>query len=670
MKIQKSIYSLLILTVFSANSFAQKKMSIDDLLNIKRIGNPDVSPSKKLMVYDVTTMSVQENKGNKDIVIGSIENHQAKDIANSAYNEFGAKFIENGTKIIYLSNEKNGVQLFTMNIDGSNKQQVSEIENGINEYCISADGKKIAFTSDVKTGKDIHDLYPDLPKTNARIIDDLYYRNWDSWDDYYNSHVFIASFEGGKVSGAKDLNESEKFDAEGISFSSDGNFLVYHSKKLVGKSFALSTNTDVYLVDLKSFQTKNISEGRNGYDKDAKFSPDGKSMIWGSMPTPGYESDRVAIIHYDLATSTSKELFPKFEEGVENISWSNDGKKVFFTAPENGTDQLYMGEVANGKVSKLTNDDADYTFAVDCGDFVLTNKMSISRPIDIYKIDVKTKAETKLTSINDNLLSSLKMGKVEKNWITTSDGKKELVWVIFPSDFDDSKKYPALLYCQGGPQSAVSQFFSYRWNFQLMAANDYIVVAPNRRGLPGFGRKWNDDIAQNWGGQAINDYYSAIDSISKRKYINKNRLGAVGASYGGYSVYFMAGNHNKRFKTFIAHCGLFNLESWYTMTDEMFFSNHDIGKPYWESENEQGFLKNSPHKFVKNWDTPMLVIHNDKDFRVPISEGMQAFGAAQLKNIPSRFLYIPDEGHWVLKPQNSILWNRVFFDWLNRTLKN
>jgi len=670
MKIQKTIYSILILSFFSNISFSQKKMSIDDLLNLKRIGNPEVSPDKKLIVYDVTTISVQENKGNKDIVIGSLDNHQPKEIANGSFNEFGAKFIENGAKIVYLSTEKNGVQLYTMNIDGSNKQQVSEIENGINEYCISVDGKKIAFTSDVKTTKDVHDIYPDLPKTNARIIDDLYYRNWDSWDDYYNSHVFIASFETGKVTGSKDLNENEKFDAEGISFSKDANFLLYHSKKQVGKSYALSTNTDIYLVDLNLYKTTNLSEGKLGYDKDAKFSADGKSIIWGSMPTAGYESDRVAVIHYDLATSTSKELFEKFEEGVENISWSLDGKKVFFTAPENGTDQIYFGEVATGKVSKITKEDADYTYIIPCGDFLVASKMSISRPIDIYKIDLKSSNETKITSQNDELLSKLKMGKVEKNWITTSDGKKELVWVIFPSDFDETKKYPALLYCQGGPQSAVSQFFSYRWNFQLMAANDYVVVAPNRRGLPGFGRKWNNDIAQNWGGQAINDYYSAIDSIAKRKYIDNNRLGAVGASYGGYSVYFMAGNHSKRFKTFIAHCGLFNLESWYTMTDEMFFSNHDIGKPYWEKENEMGFLKNSPHKFVKNWDTPLLVIHNEKDFRVPISEGMQAFGAAQIKNIPSRFLYIPDEGHWVLKPQNSILWNRVFFDWLNRTLKN
>jgi dipeptidyl aminopeptidase/acylaminoacyl peptidase len=670
MKIQKTIYSLLLLSFCSTIGFSQKKMAIDDILNIKRIGNPEVSPDKKLIVYDITTISVEENKGNKNIVIGSIENHQAKEIASGTFNEFGAKFIENGTKIIYLSTEKNGAQLFTMNVDGSNKQQVSEIENGINEFCVSADGKKIAFTSDVKTGKDIHDIYPDLPKTNARIIDDLYYRNWDSWDDYYNSHVFVASFENGKVSGHKDINLNEKFDAEGVSFSADGNFLTYHSKKQIGKSFALSTNTDIFLVDLKSFQAKNISEGRNGYDKDAKFSQDGKSIIWGSMPTAGYESDRVAIIQHDIATSTSKELFPKFEEGVENISWSTDGKKVFFTAPENGTDQIFVGEIATAKVSKITKEDADYTYVIPCGDFLIANKMSISRPIDIYKIDLKSNTENKLTAFNDDLLSKIKMGKVEKNWISTSDGKKELVWVIFPSDFDETKKYPALLYCQGGPQSAVSQFFSYRWNFQLMAANDYIVVAPNRRGLPGFGRKWNDDIAQNWGGQAINDYYSAIDSIAKRPYINKNKLGAVGASYGGYSVYFMAGNHNKRFKTFIAHCGLFNLESWYTMTDEMFFSNHDIGKPYWESENELGFLKNSPHKFVKNWDTPLLVIHNEKDFRVPISEGMQAFGAAQLKNIPSRFLYIPDEGHWVLKPQNSILWNRVFFDWLNKTLKN
>lgn len=670
MKLQKTIYSILILAFFTTFSFAQKKMSIDDLLDLKRIGNPEISPDKKLIVYDVNTISIKENKGNKNIVIGSVENHIAKEIANGVYNEFGAKFIENGTKIIYLSSEKNGVQLYTMNTDGSNKQQVSDIENGINEYCISADGKKIAFTSDVKTRKNVHDIYPDLPKTDARIIDDLFYRNWDSWDDYYNSHVFVASFESGKVLGPKDICEGEKFDSEGISFSPDGNYLAYHSKKQVGKSFALSTNTDIYLVDLKTFSTKNISDGRMGYDKDAKFSKDGKSIVWGSMPTAGYESDRAAVILYDISTSISKELFPKFEEGAENITWSNDGKTVFFTAPENGTDQIYRGELTTGKVSKISKEDADYTYIVSCGDFLIVNKMNISRPIDIYKIDLKTSVETKITAHNDELLSKLKMGKVEKNWITTSDGKKELVWVIFPSDFDPTKKYPALLYCQGGPQSAVSQFFSYRWNFQLMAANDYIVVAPNRRGLPGFGRKWNDDIALNWGGQAINDYYSAIDSISKRPYIDKNKLGAVGASYGGYSVYFMAGNHNKRFKTFVAHCGLFNLESWYTMTDEMFFSNHDIGKPYWEKENELGFMRNSPHKFVKNWDTPILVIHNEKDFRVPISEGMQAFGAAQLKNITSRFLYIPDEGHWVLKPQNSILWNRVFFDWLNGTLKN
>jgi dipeptidyl aminopeptidase/acylaminoacyl peptidase len=274
-----------------------------------------------------------------------------------------------------------------------------------------------------------------------------------------------------------------------------------------------------------------------------------------------------------------------------------------------------------------------------------------------------------ITKINDDILKNFPVPTVQEKWYTTTDGKKLLTWIIVPPNFDVDQKYPTLLYCQGGPQSPVSQYFSYRWNFRVMASHGYIVVAPNRRGLPGFGEEWNAQISKDWGGQAMQDYLVAIDSsVAQIPNIDKERLGAVGASYGGYSVYYLAGIHNNRFKAFVSHCGLFNLESWYGTTEEMFFANHDIGGPYWLPENKELYAKNSPHKMVDKWNTPMLVIHGGKDFRVPESEGMQAFQVLQTKNIPSKYLYFPDEGHWITKPQNGVLWYREYFDWLDTYL--
>jgi dipeptidyl aminopeptidase/acylaminoacyl peptidase len=413
----------------------------------------------------------------------------------------------------------------------------------------------------------------------------------------------------------------------------------------------------------------------NGYDNSPVYSADGSKMLWLSMETPGYESDRNRLFIWDNVTKTKKELLTAFDYSVDKAEFSRDGKMVYFLAGWKGTHQLFsfdMNPKSKAPLRQITNDQADYqdmqTGMFNKKPVIITSRMDMTMPTELYTIDGEGKS-TMLTHTNDEVWGAVKKPRVEKRMIKTSDGKEMLTWVLYPPDFDAMKKYPALLFCQGGPQSIVSQAFSYRWNFSLMAANGYVVVAPNRRGLPSFGEEWNDEITGDWGGQAMTDLTTAIDDVSKESYIDKNKLGCVGASFGGYSVYWLAGHHNKRFKAFIAHCGVFNLESEFGATEEIFFANHDMEGPYWNEPTPKSYTQFSPHKFVKNWDTPILVIHNEKDFRVPLNQGMEAFTAAQLQNIPSRFLYFPDEGHWVNKPQNSILWQRVFFDWLDTYVK-
>lgn len=659
------------LLFFSFQSLAQSNLTVESMIGLKRVSKAAAQQSGTKFVYDVNEVSIQENKGQKDLYLYDASSKTTVRLTQTKQSEYNARFSSNGTELFFLSNEVNGPQIWKMNIDGSNKLQMSSIENGVGDFQVSKSEKMIAFLSDVKTTNNIHDLFPDLPKTDARIIDDLNYRHWDDWDDYSSTHLFVAAVENGKLSTSLiDINDKEPFDVEQFDISSDGKYILYSAKKLNGKAASTSTNTDVYLYNVETKTTENISASNLGYDRNAKFSLNGKYICYESMQTPGYEADRSRLMLYDMSTKTSKDITSSLEESAENLTWSADSKTIYFTSPLQATEQIFSVDIATQKVSQVTSGDHDITsIEYVNNDLILYTKMSISMPVTLYSYQLKSKVEMQLSHVNDEMLAKIKMGKVEKNWVKTSDGKQELVWVIYPPDFDASKKYPALLYCQGGPQSAVSQFFSYRWNFQMMAANGYIVVAPNRRGLPGFGKKWNDEITENWGAQSIDDYLSAIDSISKRPYVDKNRLGCVGASYGGYSAYWLAGHHNKRFKSFIAHCGLFNLESWYTMTDENFFSRHDIGEGYWKTPTPKSFEKFSPHKFLANWDTPILVIHDEKDFRVPVSEGMQAFGAAQLMGLKSKFLYIPDEGHWVMKPQNSVVWHRVFYSWLAETLK-
>lgn len=643
-----------------------------------RVSEPVVSPDGSKILYGITTYDIKENKGNRELYIISSNGGTPLQLTHTPNSEINALWRPDGKKIGYIGLDSGSPQVWEMNPDGTERRQLTNIEAGIDGFMFAPDMKSIVYAKSVKLDKTVKDKYPDLDKVDARIIDELMYRHWDSWDDFSYSHIFFAPYKEGKVIvSGKDIMENERFDCpmqpnggmEEVAISPDGKYIVYTCKKLNGKADAVSTNSDLYGYDIESGKTINLTEGLMGYDTNPVFSGDSKKLCWLSMEHNGYESDKNRLFVMDLATGKKEDLSASFDQNTASPLWSNDGRTIYFISGIKATEQIYSIDVSTRKTTQITKGAHDYTSLCLYPKGFIGTKMSISLPTEIFKVDNKGN-EQQLTFTNKSQLDQLKFGKVEEKIYKTTDGKDLHTWIIYPPDFDPNKKYPALLYCQGGPQSTVSQFFSYRWNFQLMAANGYIVVAPNRRGLPSFGKEWNDQIAQDWGGQAIKDYLTAIDSASVLPYVNKDRLGAVGASYGGYSVYYLAGVHNKRFKTFIAHCGLFDLTSWYSTTEEMWFANHDIGGPYWNSPAPKSFAQFSPHNLVGNWDTPMLVIHNQKDYRVPVEQGMEAFGVAQMKGIPSRFLYFPDEGHWVNKPQNSLLWNRVFFEWLDKYLKD
>ncbi len=669
-------------------SVAQNKITPELLWKLGRVSDPQLSPDAKTVVYGVRTFDVAANKGQGDIyIIASAGGLAMKLAADPAVDESSARWRPDGKKVGFLAADKNGDnQLFEINTDGTARTQITSVKGGINMFGYATPMNYIWYAADVKLDKKPSEIYPDLPKTeNARIIDGLMYRHWNAWEDYAYSHIFITPYADGQPSGmATDIMEGERFDSplqpfggdDDIAFSPDGKSISYTCKKLNGTAYAVSTNSDIYIYDIAAKKTMNATEGMNGYDNAPVYSPDGTKMLWLSMETPGYESDRNRLFIWDAATKSKKELLTAFDYSVDKAAFSADGKMVYFLAGINGTHQLFsydMNPKSKLPLRQITTDQADYNELqvgmLNKKPHLITSRTDMTNPAELFIVDATTGIASALTTTNAATWGSIKKPKVEKRMIKTSDGKDMLTWVIYPPDFNPAKKYKTLLFCQGGPQSIVSQAFSYRWNFSLMAANDYIIVAPNRRGLPSFGEAWNDEITGDWGGQAMTDLLSAIDDVSKETYVDKDRLGAIGASFGGYSVYWLAGHHNKRFKTFIAHCGVFNLESEFGATEEMFFANHDMGGAYWDTPTPKSYEKFSPHKFVKNWDTPILIIHNEKDFRVPLNQGMEAFTAAQMNNIPSRFLYFPDEGHWVTKPQNSILWQRVFFEWLGTTLK-
>ncbi|MDP4281663.1 MAG: S9 family peptidase [Bacteroidota bacterium] len=653
-------------------------MTPEVLWSFGRISEVVVSPDHSTLLYGVTYYDIPQNKGNRELYTMSIDGKNKKKITETPSSEYSALWRPDGKKIGFLYPASGTMQIWEMNPDGRNRTQISNSDGDITGFKYSPDGKKILYTKEVSVDKKVKDIYSDLPLASGRIITDMMYRHWDSWVDTY-THIFIADYDGNKISNDIDILKDEPYESplkpfgglEQINWSPDSKTVAYTCRKKKGKEYAISTNSDIYLYDLASKKATNLTEGMMGYDVAPTYSPDGKKIAWQSMERDGYESDKNRLFIYDLGTKAKTDFTKNFDQNVDSYEWSKDSKSIYFISDWHATDEIYQLTIIDNKISKLTQGVHDYTSVTEAGDKLIATMVSMSNPAEIYSVDPKTGKETELSFENKDLMNQLSFGKVSSRWIKTTDNKQMLVWVIYPPHFDSTKSYPTLLYCEGGPQSTVSQFWSYRWNFQMMAANGYIIVAPNRRGLPGFGQAWNEEISGDYGGQNMKDYLTAIDVMCKEKYVNKNELGCVGASYGGFSVYWLAGHHNKRFKAFIAHDGMFNLESQYLETEEMWFVNWDLGGPYWDKNNKiaQRSYENSPHKFVQNWDTPILVVHSELDYRIPVTQGMQAFDAAIMRNVPAEFLYFPDENHWVLKPQNGILWQRTFFAWLDKWLK-
>ena len=654
-------------------------MTPEVLWTFGRLGGAEISPDGKTVLYTVMYYNIEENKSYRDIYSISAGGGEAKNLTNSASNEFNALWRPDGKKIGYLSSASGSIQLWEMNPNGTGQKQISDIEEGIFGFKYSPDQSKIFYLKNVKLDESVNDLFPDLPKANARIENDIMYRHWDSWHDYTYQHIFIADYSNGKIGAGKDILEGEKFDSpmkpfggiEQIAWSPDGKTLAYTCKKKVGKKYAVSTNSEIYLYTVENGKTVNFTSGMMGYDQNPVFSPDGKFLAWESMERDAYEADKNRLFVADLESGEKKYYTENFDENASGLSWSEDGKSIYFISNAQATDEIFRLDLANESIIRLTDGVHNYQSVVPLGEKLLAQKVSMSQPAELYLVDPISGKDEALTSINKEILDQLTFGKVEERWLNTTDGKKMQTWVIYPPHFDPNKKYPTLLYNQGGPQGTVSQFWSYRWNFQMMAANDYIIVAPNRRGLPGFGTEWNEQISKDYGGQNIQDLLTAIDEVAKEPFVDETKLGAVGASYGGFSVMFLAGNHEGRFKAFIAHDGIFNFEHMYTTTEEMWFVNWDYGGAYWDKTNAaaQRSYSFSPHKYIQNWDTPILIVQGEKDYRVPPEQGMAAFNAAVLRGVPAQMLYFPEENHWVLQPQNGILWQRVFFNWLDKYLK-
>ncbi len=653
-------------------------MTPEALWSFGRIGEVSVSPDNLTVTFTVKYFSIKENKGNAEIYSMKIDGSELKQITQTSGSEYNVIWRPDGKKIGYISAQSGSAQIWEMNPDGSGKKQVSKEEGDLEGFKYSPDSKNLLYIKQVKTDSTTKDIYPDLDKASGKVITDLMYKHWDTWIESY-PHLFVASYTDGSISNSIDVMKDEPFETpnrpfggmEQINWSNDGKIIAYTCRKLTGVAYSISTNSDIYLYNIESKKTTNISEGMKGYDMSPVFSPDNSKIAWESMERDGYEADKNRLMIYDVNTKEIKDYTKDFDQNVVGLSWSDDGNKIYFISDFHAKDDIYELTVAENKIRKITEGIHDMTSVTPAGNMLVATRMSMSHPVDIVTVNPADGKITKISNINDDLLGQIKMGEVKESWVKTTSNEDMHVWTIYPPNFDSTKTYPTLLYCEGGPQSTVSQFWSFRWNFQMMAANGYIIVAPNRHGLPGFGQKWNEQISGDYGGQNMKDYLVAIDEACKLPYVNKDKLGCVGASYGGFSVYWLAGNHNKRFKAFISHDGMFNLEAQYLETEEMWFVNWDLGGPFWDKNNKvaQNSYANSPHRFVDKWDTPILCIHGELDYRILASQGMQAFNAAKLRGVPAELLIFPDENHWVLKPQNGILWQRTFYKWLDKWLK-
>ena len=644
-----------------------------------RVGGSTVSPDGKTVLYTVSYYSMKDDKSSTHIWSVPTEGGEAVQITDGAGKEASIQWSADGSRIYFLSTRSGDAQLWSAKPDGSDMRQLSAIEGGIEGFGVSPKEDKLYYIKRVQVEKRrSSEIFPDLPDSKAMIYDDLMARHWDYWDDGSYLHLFVADLQNGKVAEGVDIMEGEPwdapmapyFDAAEIAWNNAGTQLAYTCKKMTGKQYALSTNSDIYLYDLASNKTINITEGMMGYDKYPRFSPDDSMVAFTSMERDGNESDKDRLFVTKLGTGEKLYLTKDFDYNAGNVVWDGNDK-LYFLTPIRATYQLCRVGLDGSPVELVTRGAHDLNAFTIGGGKLVAERTTLSSPTELFAVNLSDGTLTQLTNTNAEIYDNIKMGEVRERMVKTTDNKEMLTWVILPPDFDSTKSYPVLLYCQGGPQSVVSQRWSYRWNYQLMAAQGYIVVAPNRRGLPSFGQEWLDQISGDYSGQNIRDYLSAIDDVAREPWADENRMGCVGASYGGYSVYFLAGNHNKRFKAFIAHCGMFNFESMYCGTEELWFPNNDLGGPYWsDSPVAKRSYANSPHKFVKNWDTPILIFSGLNDFRIPYTENLQAYTAAQLMGVPARLVAFENEAHQVFKPQNSLVWQREFFGWLDKYVKN
>ena len=615
-----------------------------------RISEVTPSPDGSLLAFTLTYEDIEENKGNAEIYTMKPDGSDMKRLTHTESSEGNLAWIDNGERLAYVGKDKktDKPQVFTMKPDGSDSRRVTEMENGVECFRFSPDGKKIIVASAIKPYNENDELLKDLPKTTGRVVDDLMYKHWDEWVTEI-PHPFLGDFDGKEASNFVDIMEGEPFEcpmrpfggAESFAFSPDSKQLIYVSRKLKGQDYAFSTDSNLYLYDIEQGKTvKNLTEGMPGYDTDPVFSPDGRQLAFLSMATAKYESDKKRLMVMDMSTFEMRDLTAEWKYWPEEIAWEADGKSIVFAGYCEGTEPVFRISVADAKVTQLTDGMWDYHRVIPMGEKILAMRHNMLQPDELTEIP-------------------------------TSDGKEMTAWVILPAGFDPAKQYPAIVYCQGGPQQAVSQFWSYRWNFRIMAANGYVVIAPNRRGVPGFGEEWNRQISGDYGGQNMKDYLAATDYIAAEPYVDAKRIGAIGASYGGFSVYWLAGHHEGRFAALVAHAGIFNVEAQYLETEEMWFADFDLGGPYWDKENAvaQRTYATSPHKFVDKWTAPILVTVGELDYRILASQGMMAFNAAKMRGLEAEMLVFPDENHWVLKPQNAILWQRVFFRFLDKYLK-
>ena len=638
-----------------------------------RISDPQISSDGTKILYGVRYTDWSQNKNNRELFVVNTDGTNNTQITNTAANESNARWYHHDNQIAYLS----AGQLWLINADGTNPVQISNIPAGISEFALSPDQTKILYTSTIPSIKKPVDRYPDLPKTSGRMIDEVMYRHWDQWVEEI-PHPFIADFDGKKLTNIVDILENEPYECptlpfggiEQLSWSPDGTQIAYSCRKLTGVAYTLSTNTDIYLYTLATRETKNLTPEMRGYDTNPLFSPDGRYIAWISMERDGYEADKQRLFVIDLPSGEKSELSKEFACDIENVSWHQNSQSLYFTSCVNALTHVYQITLPGSAIRQLTIGWNDFDGVQQAGNLLISTYRSMFFPDELVSINPETGVIQQLTFENKHILDQLAESRCEERWIPTTDNKSMHTWILYPPDFDPAKKYPAILICLGGPQGTLSQGWSYRWNYRLMAAQGYIVIMPNRRGTTAFGQEWCEQISGDYIGQNMQDYLSAVDYMKKEPFVDGKRIAAAGASYGGYSIYYLAGIHNKRFSALVAHAGIFNQTHMYMTTEEMWFPNWDNGGAPWDKNPvAQRHYANSAHLLVDKWDTPILITHGELDYRVPVDQGMAAFNAAKLLGVEAEMLLFPDENHWVLKPQNAILWNRTFFSFLEKHLK-